>query len=80
MSSWVRAALGPTPKLYRQQYARSGLRMNNVLPGLIETYPADEAARAALPAGQLGRPTRWPGWEGSWHRTNRATSPGKAYS
>ncbi|MEX0938117.1 MAG: hypothetical protein WDZ59_09680 [Pirellulales bacterium] len=28
--------------------------MNNVLPGLIDTYPADVAARATIPAGRLG--------------------------
>jgi NAD(P)-dependent dehydrogenase (short-subunit alcohol dehydrogenase family) len=41
-------------KLFSQRYAGAGLRMNNVLPGLIDTYPVDEAARAAIPAGRLG--------------------------
>jgi NAD(P)-dependent dehydrogenase (short-subunit alcohol dehydrogenase family) len=55
VSSCVRAALGAYAKLYCQRYAGAGLRMNNVLPGLIDTYPADEAARAAIPAGRLGQ-------------------------
>jgi NAD(P)-dependent dehydrogenase (short-subunit alcohol dehydrogenase family) len=54
VSSCVRAALGAYAKLYSQRYAGSGLRMNNVLPGFIDTYPADDATRVAIPAGRLG--------------------------
>ena len=54
VSSAMRAALGAYAKLYSQRYAGSGLRMNNVLPGFIDTYPADEATRAAIPAGRVG--------------------------
>lgn len=54
VSSATRAALGAYARLYSQRYAGAGLRMNNVLPGLIDTYPADETARAAIPAGRLG--------------------------
>lgn len=54
VSSTLRAALGAYARLYSQRYASSGLRMNNVLPGLIETYPADDEARLAIPAGRLG--------------------------
>jgi NAD(P)-dependent dehydrogenase (short-subunit alcohol dehydrogenase family) len=54
VSSAVRASLGAYAKLFSNKYARSGLRMNNVLAGRIDTYPADEAARAAIPAGRLG--------------------------
>jgi NAD(P)-dependent dehydrogenase (short-subunit alcohol dehydrogenase family) len=50
----VREALGAYAKLYSQRYAGSGLRMNNVLPGFIDTHPADVATRAAIPAGRLG--------------------------
>ncbi|HEX9895366.1 MAG TPA: SDR family oxidoreductase, partial [Gemmatimonadales bacterium] len=28
--------------------------MNNVLPGMIDTYPADELDRSAIPAGRRG--------------------------
>ncbi|MGH7858808.1 MAG: SDR family oxidoreductase, partial [Candidatus Binatia bacterium] len=31
-----------------------GLRMNNVLPGWIDTYPVDAEALAAIPAGRAG--------------------------
>jgi NAD(P)-dependent dehydrogenase (short-subunit alcohol dehydrogenase family) len=54
VSSAMRAALGAYAKMYSQRYAGAGLRMNNVLPGFIDTYPADEATRAAIPAGRLG--------------------------
>jgi NAD(P)-dependent dehydrogenase (short-subunit alcohol dehydrogenase family) len=54
VSSAMRAALGAYAKLYSRRYAGAGLRMNNVLPGFIDTYPADEATRAAIPAGRLG--------------------------
>lgn len=54
VSSAMRAALGAYAKLYSQRYAGSGLRMNNVLPGFIDTYPADETTRAAIPAGRAG--------------------------
>jgi NAD(P)-dependent dehydrogenase (short-subunit alcohol dehydrogenase family) len=54
VSSALRAALGAYAKLFSQRYAGFGLRMNNVLPGLIDTYPAEDAARAAIPAGRLG--------------------------
>lgn len=54
ISSTIRASLGAFARLFSQRYAAQGLRMNNVMPGLIDTYPADEAARAAIPAGRLG--------------------------
>jgi NAD(P)-dependent dehydrogenase (short-subunit alcohol dehydrogenase family) len=54
VSSALRAALGAYAKLYSQRYAGSGLRMNNVLPGYIDTHPADEATRAGIPAGRAG--------------------------
>jgi NAD(P)-dependent dehydrogenase (short-subunit alcohol dehydrogenase family) len=54
VSSALRAALGAFAKLYGQRYAGSGVRMNNVLPGFIDTHPADEVTRAAIPAGRAG--------------------------
>jgi NAD(P)-dependent dehydrogenase (short-subunit alcohol dehydrogenase family) len=54
VSSSVRAALGAYTRLFSQRYAGSGLRMNNVLPGMIDTYPADGTVRAAIPAGRPG--------------------------
>lgn len=54
ISATLRASLGNFAWLYSQRYAAQGLRMNNVLPGWIDTYPVDEDARAAIPAGRPG--------------------------
>jgi NAD(P)-dependent dehydrogenase (short-subunit alcohol dehydrogenase family) len=56
VSGAVRAALGGFAKLFAQRYARVGLRMNNVLPGWIETYPVDAESLAAIPAARAGAP------------------------
>ena len=53
VSSVLRAGLGAFTKLYADRYARSGIRMNTVLPGFVENYDVDEATRATIP---LGRP------------------------
>jgi len=54
VSSVLRASLGAYARLFTQRYAGSGLRMNNVLPGMIDTYPANELDRSAIPAGRRG--------------------------
>lgn len=55
VSSSLRAALGSFAKLYADQYARHNIRMNNVLPGYIDTYEIDEATQASIPMGRRGR-------------------------
>lgn len=54
ISSVMRAALGSYTKLFSTRYAGQGLRMSCVLPGFVDTYPADEKVRASIPAGRLG--------------------------
>jgi NAD(P)-dependent dehydrogenase (short-subunit alcohol dehydrogenase family) len=54
VSATLRPALGNFAKLYSQQYAGRGLRMNNLLPGWIDTYPVDAEAMARIPAGRPG--------------------------
>lgn len=54
VSSALPAALGAYGKMFSQKYAGAGLRMNAVLPGFIDTRPADDATRAAIPAGRQG--------------------------
>ena len=54
VSSTLRAGLGNFAKLYSQRYASRGVRMNNLLPGWIDTYPVAPEARAAIPAGRAG--------------------------
>jgi NAD(P)-dependent dehydrogenase (short-subunit alcohol dehydrogenase family) len=55
VSSAVRAALSRFTRLYADQYGRDGIRMNNVLPGLIDNWPADAATTARTSLGRLGR-------------------------
>ena len=56
VSATVRGALGNFTKLYSQQYAGSGVRMNNVLPGWIDSYPVSDEAVKAIPTGRPGTP------------------------
>lgn len=52
VSATIRAGLGAFAKLYTQGYAVHGLRMNNVLPGWVDTYPVTPEATARIPAGR----------------------------
>jgi hypothetical protein len=47
--------------MYSQRYAGAGLRMNNVPPGFLDTYPGDEATRGPSPPGASGPRRRWRG-------------------
>lgn len=55
ISSTLRAGLGAYTKLFATRYASAGVRMNNVLPGFIDsqTFPAEDVA--TIPMGRLGR-------------------------
>lgn len=55
VSSSGRAALAAFTKLYADRYAPAGIRMNNVLPGWIDSFPTDEANRATIPMGRYGQ-------------------------
>ena len=54
VSSAVRAGLGAFVTLYAERYGPSGIRMNSVLPGFVETYDVDEATLSCIPAGRPG--------------------------
>ena len=54
VSASLRAALGSFAKLYADTYAADGIRMNNVLPGFIESYPVEENTVARIPMGRAG--------------------------
>jgi NAD(P)-dependent dehydrogenase (short-subunit alcohol dehydrogenase family) len=54
VSSSLRAALSAFTKLYADAYAKAGIRMNNLLPGFIDSYPEDAAHRNAIPMGRYG--------------------------
>ncbi|MFW5911573.1 MAG: SDR family oxidoreductase [Halolamina sp.] len=55
VSSVLRAGLGSFTKLYADQYAANGIRMNTVQPGFTDSYDVDEETRARIP---MGRPAR----------------------
>ncbi|MEL6615750.1 MAG: SDR family oxidoreductase [Bacteroidota bacterium] len=54
VSSSIRAALGAFVTLYAERYGASGVRMNAVLPGFIETYDVSDETRAQIPMGRAG--------------------------
>jgi NAD(P)-dependent dehydrogenase (short-subunit alcohol dehydrogenase family) len=53
-SGVFRAGLAAFTKLYADQYAAEGIRMNNVLPGFIDSLPEKEDRRARIPMGRYG--------------------------
>ncbi|HKV44901.1 MAG TPA: SDR family oxidoreductase [bacterium] len=54
VSSALRAALAGFTKLYADEYAPHHIRMNNVLPGFIESYPVDGETVRHIPMGRAG--------------------------
>lgn len=53
-SAVFRAGLGAYTKLFADSFAADNVRMNNVLPGWIDSLPATEERRASVPAGRYG--------------------------
>jgi NAD(P)-dependent dehydrogenase (short-subunit alcohol dehydrogenase family) len=53
-SAAFRAALASFTKLFADRYASSNIRMNNVLPGFIDSLPEKEDRRARIPMGRYG--------------------------
>ena len=53
-SGVFRAGLAAFAKLYADQYAAEGLRMNNVLPGFIDSLPEKAERRERIPMGRYG--------------------------
>ena len=54
-SGVFRAGLAAFAKLYADQYAADGLRMNNVLPGFIDSLPERPERRGRIPMGRYGK-------------------------
>jgi NAD(P)-dependent dehydrogenase (short-subunit alcohol dehydrogenase family) len=50
VSATLRAGLAAFTRLYAERYGRDGIRMNNLLPGMIDNWPEnpDTTARTAL--------------------------------
>lgn len=53
-SGTLRASLAAFTKLYSDEYARANIRMNNVLPGFIDSLPEKQAFRDRIPMGRYG--------------------------
>ena len=53
-SGIFRAGLAGFAKLYADQYADKNIRMNNVLPGFIDSLPEKEEFRSMIPMGRYG--------------------------
>ena len=53
-SGVMRAGLASFTKLFADEYAASNIRMNNVLPGFIDSLPEKDEFRAMIPMGRYG--------------------------
>ena len=53
-SGVFRAGLAAYTKLFSDKYAADNVRMNNVLPGFIDSLPEKEEFRARIPMGRYG--------------------------
>lgn len=54
-SSVARAGLAAFVKLYADQHAGQGIRINNILPGFIDSLPEKPEWRGRIPMGRYGR-------------------------
>ena len=54
-SAVFRAGLASYAKMFSTRYAADGVRMNNVLPGFIDSLPATDARLSRIPAGRYAR-------------------------
>lgn len=55
VSSALRAGLGSFAKLYSDRYGPHGIRMSNVVPGFMDSYPESVDTITRIPAGRYGR-------------------------
>ena len=53
-SAVFRMGLAAFTKLFTDQYAKDNLRMNNLMPGFIDSLPEKEDRRARIPMGRYG--------------------------
>ena len=54
VSATLRAGLGSFTKLYADRYAADNIRMNNILPGYIDSLPHGEDKAAKVPMRRIG--------------------------
>ena len=53
-SGAMRAGLAAFTKLFADEYASANVRMNNILPGFIDSLPEKETFRNRIPMGRYG--------------------------
>ena len=51
-SSTIRAGLAAYVKLFSDKYGKDGIRMNNLLPGFVDSYEVSDEIRSAIPLGR----------------------------
>lgn len=56
ISSVARTALSAYTKLFATKYGEAGIRMNNILPGFIDSYPATQEIIDQIPMLRQGTP------------------------
>ena len=54
ISATLRAALGSFTKIYADDVAKSNIRINNVLPGYVDSIEQNESTVAQIPMGRQG--------------------------
>lgn len=54
-SGVFRSGLAAFAKLFADRYAADNIRMNNILPGFIDSLPETDDRRARIPMGRYGR-------------------------
>ncbi len=54
-SGVFRSGLASFTKLFANRYAADNVRMNNVLPGFVDSLPETEERRARIPMGRYGK-------------------------
>ena len=54
VSSCIRAAVSGFAKLYADRYAEAGIRMNNILPGYIDSLSQANGTAAGIPMRRIG--------------------------
>jgi NAD(P)-dependent dehydrogenase (short-subunit alcohol dehydrogenase family) len=87
-SGVFRAGLAAYTKLFSDKYAQDNVRMNNVLPGFIDSLPEKQEFRDRIPMERYGKTeeiadvigflaSEGAGLLASWHLKGLATSPGR---
>ena len=56
ISSVARTALSAYTKMFATKYGEAGIRMNNILPGFIDSYKADQETINQIPMLRQGTP------------------------